>query len=431
MDRVYARERPAKSIAPVAMVGRMAVTYRIPGVVLTEREHTVPLDHDDVDGATITVFTREAASPDGDGKPYLLFLQGGPGYEATRPAGPPMGWLKRALRDYRVLLLDQRGTGRSTPIGSEIPGDTPQEQAGYLMRFRADSIVRDAELIRSELGVERWSVLGQSFGGFTAMTYLSTAADGLSEVFITGGLSPIGRPVDEIYGATYVRTIAKNRAYFERYPDDRRRVRQILDRLDTEDVRLPSGDRLTARRFRQLGMWLGDSAGFELLHHVLELPFASPAFLYDVENAAHFGRNPIYATLHESCYADGVVTRWSAARVLPPEIAEEGYFTAEHVFPWMWDDYGALRPHRAAAELLAEHHWPRLYDPERLRQNEVPVAATIYVNDPYVERAFAEETAATIRGLRPWVTNEFEHNGLRADGERVLGRLIDLVRGRA
>jgi len=38
---------------------------------------------------------------------------------------------------------------------------------------------------------------------------------------------------------------------------------------------------------------------------------------------------------------------------------------------------------------------------------------------------------AAIRGLRPWITNEFVHNGLRADGERVLGRLIDMARGRA
>jgi predicted phosphohydrolase len=59
------------------------------------------------------------------------------------------------------------------------------------------------------------------------------------------------------------------------------------------------------------------------------------------------------------------------------------------------------------------------------------VAATIYVNDLYVERAFAEETAAAIRGLRPWITDEYEHSGLRSDGERVLDRLIDLVRGRA
>ncbi|MDQ3937255.1 MAG: alpha/beta hydrolase, partial [Chloroflexota bacterium] len=310
----------------------MAVTYRVPGAILTERQHSVPLDHGAPDGRTVSIFTREVAAPDGEERPYLLFLQGGPGYEATRPTSPPSGWIKRALQDYRLLLLDQRGTGRSTPVGSDIPGDTPDAQAEYLTHFRADSIVRDAELIRQELGVDRWSVLGQSFGGFSSMTYLSIAPEGLREAFITGGLSPIGRPVDDIYRATYVRVLEKNRAYFERYPEDRVRAHEIFRRLDDEDIRLPSGDRLTSRRFRQLGLWLGDSAGFELLHHVLELPFGSNAFVHDTENALRFGRNPIYATLHESSYADGVRTRWSAARLLPTELEQEAYFTAEHVF---------------------------------------------------------------------------------------------------
>jgi hypothetical protein len=223
----------------------------------------------------------------------------------------------------------------------------------------------------------------------------------------------------------------RNRQYFERYPEDRARTQDIIRRLDDADVRLPSGDRLTSRRFRQLGLWLGDSAGWEHLHHVLELPFGSNAFLHDAEAGVRFSRNPIYATLHESSYADGVATRWSADRLLPAEVATEGFFTAEHVFPWMFEDYAALRPQQAAADLLAEHPWPTVYDADRLARNDVPVAATIYVNDLYVERDFAEETALVIRGLRTWQTDEFEHNGLRADGERVLGRLIDLVRGRA
>ena len=96
----------------------------------------------------------------------------------------------------------------------------------------------------------------------------------------------------------------------------------------------------------------------------------------------------------------------------------------------MFEELGALAPLREAADILAEHEWPRLYDPDRLAANEVPVAAAIYAEDMYVERAFSEETAAQIRGLRPWLTSEYEHNALRADGERVLGHLIDLVRGR-
>lgn len=140
----------------------LTLTYRVPGATLTEREHCVPLDHADADGPQITVFTREVAAADGADRPYLLFLQGGPGYEAARPTSPPTGWMKRALADYRVLLLDQRGTGRSTPVGAEIPGETPEDQAMYLTHFRADSIVRDAEHIRQELGVDRWSVLGRT-----------------------------------------------------------------------------------------------------------------------------------------------------------------------------------------------------------------------------------------------------------------------------
>jgi hypothetical protein len=97
----------------------------------------------------------------------------------------------------------------------------------------------------------------------------------------------------------------------------------------------------------------------------------------------------------------------------------------------MFEDYSALAPLREAAEILANVEWPRLYDADQLRQNEVPAAAAVYAEDMYVERAFSEETAARVRGLRPWVTNEYQHDGLRAEGDRILGRLIDLARGRA
>jgi pimeloyl-ACP methyl ester carboxylesterase len=410
----------------------MSTPYSISGAVLTEREHDVPLVHGEPQRGRISVFTREVAAPDGRDRPYLVFLQGGPGFEATRPTSPPSGWLARALVDFRVLLLDQRGTGRSTPVGPVIPGATPADQAEYLTHFRADSIVRDLELIRAELGVERWSLLGQSFGGFTSLTYLSLAPEGLREVLITGGLAPVtGRPVDEVYTATWARTREANQRYHARYPGDLDRLRTILRRLGDEDVRLPNGDRLTARRFRQTGMWLGDSAGFERLHHLLELPFASAAFLWDAQQASAWERNPIYATLHESSYADGGATRWSAHRLAPEDALTGELLGGEHVFPWMWDDYAGLHAHREAAQLLAEHPWPRLYDADRLARNEVPVAATVYVDDMYVERSFAEDTARHVRKLRAWITNEYAHNGLRADGERIVGRLLDMVRGRA
>ena len=153
----------------------------------------LPLDHARSDGETIEVFAREVAAPDGLDRPFLVFLQGGPGQEAPRPTGRPGSpvWLARALRDFRVLMLDQRGTGLSTPYGA--PGDDPvadpEADAERLTHYRADAIVQDAECFREHLGVEKWSVLGQSFGGFCSLHYLSVAPDSLREVFFTGGLS--------------------------------------------------------------------------------------------------------------------------------------------------------------------------------------------------------------------------------------------------
>jgi len=412
----------------------VSATVRTRGLLLVEHEFEVPLDHDRPDGERIVVFAREVADPDGRERPFLVFLQGGPGSEAPRPTRHPSspGWLDRALADFRVLMLDQRGTGRSTPFGPALADRPPEEVAEYLAHFRADAIVRDAEHVRRALGVERWSILGQSFGGFCATTYLSIAPEGLREALITGGLPPVGRPVDDAYRATYARMLERNRRHYERYPGDRDRVLALLARLDDDPVVLPSGDRLTARRLRQLGGMLGMSDGSERLHYLLELDPRSPAFAHDVEAALPFARNPLYAIVHEACYADGCATRWSAERVMPDAFRQTPeLFTGEHVFPWMFEDYGALAPLREAAEILAAHEWPRLYDADRLAANEVPVAAAIYAEDPYVERAFSEETAALVRGLRPWVTNEYDHNGLRADGERILGRLLDLVRGRA
>jgi pimeloyl-ACP methyl ester carboxylesterase len=409
-------------------------THRSPGYVFGEHEFELPVDHGDPDGRKLTVFAREVVDVkrERDDLPWLVFFQGGPGHEAPRPLAPvAKSWLERAHEEFRVLMLDQRGTGRSAPVG-DLAGMTPQEQAEYLTHFRADAIVRDAEAIRRELGVERWSVLGQSFGGFCVTTYLSQAPEGLAGAYLTGGLPPLERHPDDVYRATYERTREKNRAFYERYPEDHDRVRAILERLAAEDVRLPSGDRLTERRFRQLGQLLGMSTGAERLHYILELPFGSRAFLHDVHAAYPFARNPIYAVIHEACYAPGLVTRWSAERVYPDDFREDStLLTGEHIYPWMFEEYGALQPLAEAAQILAEHEWPQLYDPARLQENEVPAAAAIYAEDMYVERAFSEETAAAVRGLRPWLTNEYEHDGLRADGARVLGRLLDLTHGRA
>ncbi len=93
-----------------------SLTHRIPGLVLTDHLFTVPLDHAQPNGDQIEVFAREvvAANRDVYQLPWLVFFQGGPGFASPRPINNS-GWLKRAVQDYRVLLLDQRGTSAAPP----------------------------------------------------------------------------------------------------------------------------------------------------------------------------------------------------------------------------------------------------------------------------------------------------------------------------
>jgi hypothetical protein len=203
---------------------------------------------------------------------------------------------------------------------------------------------------------------------------------------------------------------------------------------------------LSVERFQALGHVLGASTGSHRLHYLLEDAFAgaelSDDFLYHAEDWLRYGSAPLYALIHEACYAQGAATRWSAQRVRAeyPEFDARAalesdapvLFTGEMVYPWVLEHDPALRPLAEAGELLAQRaDWPDLYDAGQLARTDVPVAAAIYFDDMYVPRELSLQTAAGIRGLRAWVTSEYEHDGLRVSNGAVLHRLIALARGDA
>jgi pimeloyl-ACP methyl ester carboxylesterase len=424
-------------------------SYSQPGAVFTDHRFEVPLDHAAPGGEQITVFAREVVAVEHSSRedlPWLLYLQGGPGMRAPRPLSRKTGWLDRALRDYRVLLLDQRGTGRSSPANrlTIAARGSAKDQAEYLTHFRADSIVADAELIRGRLaGGKPWSVLGQSFGGFCTVTYLSVAPQGLAEAFITGGLPGLSTTADDVYRATYPIVTTKTRAHYERYPGDVEQALRIGSYLGKHDVRLPSGAPLTVPGLQALGMQLGMSIGSNQLHFLLADAFdggeIGDDFVYRALQQLSFAAGPLYGTLHEACYAQGSATRWAAQRIRaefpafdtdPVRGGDPLLFTGEMIYPWMFGNDPVLKPLAEVANILADHEgWPPLYDPARLAVNEVPASAAIYYNDMYVPQQFSVQTAAQIRGLRSWITSEYEHDGLSASRDQVLDRLIGMVRG--
>ena len=105
-----------------------------------------------------------------NGKPAVVF-HGGPG------SGCSPWW--RTLFDplaYRVVLFDQRNCGRSRPHASDPTTD--------LGANTTQNLIADAELLRERLGIERWLVLGGSWGSTLGLAYAETHAERVTEIVL-------------------------------------------------------------------------------------------------------------------------------------------------------------------------------------------------------------------------------------------------------
>ena len=121
------------------------------------------------------------------------------------------------------------------------------------------------------IGKKKWSVLGQSFGGFCATHYLSFYPESLEKVFITGGLPPLEAHTDDIYRATYKRVLQKNDIFYNTFPNAKNNVQNIADYLINNQTYLPNGDLFTVQRFQQLGLNLGFSDGMAILLSLIHI----------------------------------------------------------------------------------------------------------------------------------------------------------------
>lgn len=419
-------------------------SVHIAGITRIDHTITVPIDWNNPSGAQTNVFAREIypTGANRDQLPMLLFLQGGPGGASPRPRGMD-GWIGEALKQYRVILLDQRGVARSEQIDVAAPWETnPQTLAERLTHYRADAIINDAEALRVALGGEdaRFTLLGQSYGGFLSLRYLSVNPDALERVLITGGIPSVERPATDVYRETFRLLERKARRFFTRFPGTAERFNEIAEVVMNEDVRLANNQVLSLAQLRFLGFGLGSDDGDFALAELLETAFVSgtrtlsTAFKLHMQAATAFP-SPIFAVLHESIYAQGEATNWAAKRVHDEVLTAGGwdgipFLTAEMILPEFFNEIPTLQPFQEAAEILAQKDdWPALYDVGVLEQNTVPLAAAVYADDIFVPLAFSRETLDRMPNTHAWVTNSYEHSGLRTAGARIFAKLFDLTQG--
>ncbi|KAF3204698.1 hypothetical protein TWF192_011275 [Orbilia oligospora] len=456
-----------------------------PDLSITEHFFSVPLNYTKPDGHEITIFARlvkkfekpvkpgkrkakkedngeEGEREEGDDRSYLCYLNGGPGFNNTTPKAEYVS--KFIDKGYTIVLLDQRGTGLSECICPEnIPGDTPEEQADYVSHFRADNIVRDAEVVREKLvGKEgKWSLAGQSFGGFCIATYLSFRPEYITEAFMFGGIPPIGENTpDQVYTNLYKRLADRNTVYYTKYPQDIERVKKIAKYLGENEVRLSNGGTLTIDRFRDLGISFGMHGGIDGIHKLVFRAhnditrfgkILTPT-LSLIQSYQSFDDHVIYCILHEAIYCqDGNASDWSANRILLqqsdnrlrsydaylasstpslPGTLGALFFTGEMIYPSMLTSYASLKPLKQIAEILAAKKWEgRLYDLDRLAQNKVPVYAATYLEDMYVDFELTRVFVRRTKGVKEWISNGVMHNGISAKAGEVIGKLWELRKG--
>lgn len=457
-------------------------SHVLPGrLLVTELFFEVPLDYTDLNGTSIVLFARRVKKyevpifpPEEDEdevkekykngespKPYMVYLEGGPGFGNREPQDHPL--TRHALaRGYQLLLLDHRGVGLSSPVGADmlsLVSDNAEGRARYLSLMRQDNTVRDCEAVRKCLtdswpaSKQPWSIFGQSYGGFVSLSYLSMHPEGLREVFLTGGLAPVGKKPDQVYEATFRRVIERNEQYYDKFPEDIDNVRQVAKFIESKggSIPLPSGGVLTVPRLLSIGIAFGGHGGFDQVHSTIltlktsldQFGFFNRASLVLLESWNPFDTNIIYAILHEAIYCDGpgFASSWSAHRVgkvLEPfawlnsdfstaSTNEPLYFSGEMIFPFHFDTYPELQVLREEAEQLANRDdWPALYDQEKLHKNKIPVYAASYIEDMYVDYDFARETAKLVKGTKTFETNVMYHSALRAKSDEVMEQLFSL-----
>jgi hypothetical protein len=345
----------------------------------------------------------------------------------------------------------------------------------YMAQFRADNIVQDAEDIKDALLLPSsdeprpyGAVLGQSYGGFCIMTYLSQIEHPPKICLLTGGIAPMLTPTYDVYDSLWDRVKERSLQYYTMYPGDIAVVKRIVKRLLTAPVTLPSGGILTARRFLSLGLSLGGSPStFASLHAKFAKAFVNDdgdefnkTFLKSMDSAQSFDDAPIYFLLHESIYANGPSespTSWAAHRAYESRVntpsdfdyrltsqmdsnAKPTLFLGEMVFPWFADgDFAELSGvgMKSLAEALAQKDdWGPLYDKERMKQaltdGSRTAAAAVYYDDMYVD--FDACMKVTQRGgplelCKVWISNEYQHSGLRDNGAQIFTKLHGMATG--
>jgi pimeloyl-ACP methyl ester carboxylesterase len=376
----------------------------------------VPENREEPDGRSIELFVAIVRSRAKHPAPDpLVFLAGGPGQAASESFVPLAPAFSRIRSQRDVVLVDQRGTGRSNPLDCDLPaGAALREESGSAIaqrclasldtdprHYATPVAVRDLEAVREALGAERLNLYGVSYGTRVALAYLRRHPDRVRSAILDGvvpadvALGPdteqdARRALDALFARCQ-----RDPGCAKAFPDVRASFDALSARLEREPATLrlrdptsgqPTTLRLTRERFAaavRLLSYAPETAA--LLPLLIETgsrggdlaPLAAQSLLLEQEVAQTFSEGMQYAVV---CSED-----------LP--------FAQPEAASGEASDASALRsrPFRRLAEICA--HWPRATLPPGFRDPVVSDAPVLLLSgeaDPVTPPRRGEHAAATL-----------------------------------
>jgi pimeloyl-ACP methyl ester carboxylesterase len=388
------------------------------------------------DGATIELFVVRIRSlgqePAADA---FTIINGGPGassvdlYVDLRSAFAPV------LRERDIVIVDQRGTGRSARLDCETPAESVNTFDDALVRdatrrcldtlkgdprFYTTSVaVADLERVRNALGYPRLNLYGVSYGTRVAQHYLRRYPDAVRSVVLDGVLPPshaLGPDValnSEHALAALFERCAADPACHERFPDPSAQFQRLAARLKAAPLALELPDARTGRS-ATLPLGYGHlAATVRLLNYAPESAALVPLLLDEADAHANWTPLALHAQRIEQELGDAMSVAMHNSVVCTEDVPY--YEGLDAVWPELERSYLGTDQVRMLQTIC--NLWPRGIADADLRAplaTDTPVLLLSGEFDPITPPEYAERATAGLANHRLVVA--------RGQGHGIAGR---------
>lgn len=376
----------------------------------------------DPDGRQIELFVTRIPALGQDPAPDpLTVINGGPGASSVDLYVDLQGAFAPVRRERDIVIVDQRGTGRSSPLTCEMPAQPIStfdpaaieaatkrclETLAADPRFYTTAIaVADLDRVRTLLGYAKLNLYGVSYGTRVAQHYLRRHPDAVRSVILDGVLTPdqplgpdIAINAQQALDAIFARC-SDQPACRSRFPDPAAQFGRLAEQLRSTPREVSLADPLTGRPATTPLTYGHLAATVRILSYAPESAALVPLVLDEAEARQNFTPLALHASRIERELGSSINLAMHNSVVCSEDVPF--YANLEGLWPELDRTYLGTDQVRMLQTICA--HWPRgPVDPD-LREplrSDTPVLLLSGERDPVTPPAYAERVAATLQSGR-------------------------------